>query len=554
MSIGFTALQAPHIEAALNADPGLLEDRVSLTVQLERLVYEPFRAAMSRRGRALRRILSKGPFIIVIDGLDECVNKQGVVEFIDQLLSFFKEHPTIPLRFFIASRVEEHIRARLETDVVLLGNLDTHLAHKDIQLFLRTSFQDRVMNDRVIQEYIRMHGEWPTKSVMDELTSHIGGSFVLAATIFNFIFQPATENDPSTPMDRLPLTLRMDGLDDLYTQTLTRSQHLPHFRDIISTVVLLFRPLSIVEIANLLGIEAFEVVRVLLNLQAIIHVPALDREGEVTLCHASLGEFLTTESRSGCFFVPPWFHLRLSYRYFLSDFKKCRGATYYYRHTPLFTHYSTRFAASSSSDLTIEIEWLKDCKSPHLDTPPLHAFLSSALSYSFLINPPPEQFSSTLLLYMLTESTRHLAMAVEYPDACIRFWLNRRLPIAVSMVGNQRIAFTKHTYETLQHNLQRASTAIQANFPELLTQPRPAGTDVEYTINGALWVGPIDTFNALEWIVARARCKWVELNQSPRPPLELGISQEMVRPDPNAESWAVRRPAHAFNVRFSFDG
>ncbi|RXW24569.1 hypothetical protein EST38_g1301 [Candolleomyces aberdarensis] len=549
---------APHIEAALKAYPGLLEDRVSLTIQLERLVYEPFQAAMSRRGRGLGRILAKGPFIVVIDGLDECDNKQGVMEFIDQLLEFFREHPTIPLRFFIASRVEEHIRTRLETDAVFLGDLDTHSAHKDIQLFLRASFQDKVVNDRVIQAYIREHGEWPTKSVMRELTSHIGGSFILAATIFNFIFPPAIENDsdPSTPMDRLPLTLRMNGLDDLYTQALTRSQHLPHFRDIISTVALLLRPLPIVEIANLLGVEAFEVVRVLLNLRAIIHVPGRDREGDVTLCHASLRDFLTTDRRSSCFFVPPWFLLRLSYRYFLSDFRKGRGATYYYRHTPLFTHYSNYFAASSSSDLTIEIEWFKDCKSPHLDTPPLHAFLSSALSHSFLINPPPVEFSSTLLLYMLTESTRHLAMAVEHPDARIRFWLNRRLPIVISTVRNQTIEFTKHTYESLQRNLQRASIAIQANFPELLRQPRLVGTDAEYTINGGLWVGPLDTFNALEWIVARAQRKWVELNQSPRPPLELVISQEMVRPGPddNAESWAVRRRAHAFDVRFSFDG
>ncbi|KAJ2923007.1 hypothetical protein H1R20_g14086, partial [Candolleomyces eurysporus] len=422
---------------------------------------------MSRRGRGLRQILAKGPFIIVIDGLDECDNKQGVVEFIDQLLDLFREHPTIPLRFFIASRVEEHIRTRLETDAVFLGDLDTHSAHKDIHLFLRTSFQDKVLKDRVIQEYIRKHGEWPMESVMDELTSHIGGSFILAATIFNFIFQEATENDPSTPMDRLPLTLKMNGLDDLYTQALSRSQQLPHFRDIISSVALLLRPLPIVEIANLLGIETFEVVRVLLNLQAIIHVPGLDREGEVTL--------------------------------------KGRGATYYYRHTPLFTHYSTYFAASSSSDLTIEIEWFKDCKSPHLDTPPLHAFLSSALSHSFLINPPPVQFSSTLLSYILAESTRHLAMAVEYSDARIRFWLNRRLPIVISTAGSQTIEFTKHTYETLQRNLQRASIAIQANFPELLKQPRPAGTDTEYIIKGGVWVGPLDTFDvrhsAIWWLL-----------------------------------------------------
>lgn len=469
---------APYIAAALDADPSLLNSHVSLTIQLERLVYEPFQAAIPRRARSLRRFLAQGPFIVVIDGLDECDDKEGVMEFIDQMLNFFKDHPDIPLRFFIASRVEEHIRARLETDIVLLGNLDTHSAHKDIQLYLEISFRERVMNDRVIQEYIQARGEWPTKSTMRELTKQIGGSFVLAATVFNFIFHPATDLDPSTPMDRL-LTLRMNGLDDLYKQTLTRSQHLPYFRDIISTIALLCRPLAIVEIADLLGIEAFEVVRVLINLQAIIQLPGRDREEEVTLCHASFRDFLTTTNRSGDFFVPRWFDLRLSYRYFLSDFRKSRGATYYYRHTPLFIRYSSFFAASGSPDLTIDVEWFRHCKAPHIDRPPLHAFLSSALFYSFLINPPRHaEFSSGVLLYMLTESTQHLAMAVEYPDDRTRFWLNRRLPMiaAVSTVRIQNIEFTKDTFATLQNNLQRASTGLQtnviSNFPPCLAHVR----------------------------------------------------------------------------------
>jgi hypothetical protein len=40
-------------------------------------------------------------------------------------------------------------------------------------------------------------------------------------------------------MDCLPLALAINGLDGLYGQTLLRLQHLPRFRDIISTVTLL---------------------------------------------------------------------------------------------------------------------------------------------------------------------------------------------------------------------------------------------------------------------------------------------------------------------------
>ncbi|RXW11550.1 hypothetical protein EST38_g14305, partial [Candolleomyces aberdarensis] len=204
--------------------------------------------------------LAKGPFLIVVDGLDECEDKRGVGEFIDHLLNFFEEHPAIPLRVFIASRVEQHIRACLETDGVVLGNLNSHSAQDDVEEFLQASFRTAGRKDRVIRAYVRTRGAvWPTKSDTDKLIKHIGGSFVLASTMFKNIVQPATEEDPTTPMDCLPLTLEMNGLDGLYAQTLSRSQHLPCFRDIMSTIALLEEPLSIAGISDLLGIEGFEV-------------------------------------------------------------------------------------------------------------------------------------------------------------------------------------------------------------------------------------------------------------------------------------------------------
>ncbi|RXW11843.1 hypothetical protein EST38_g14012 [Candolleomyces aberdarensis] len=223
---------APFIDVALSANPGILNDCVSLTRQLERLVYKPFQSAVNK-------VATKGPFIIVIDGLDECEDKRGAEEFIDHMLDFYEEYPDIPLRIFLAGRVEQHIRERLETDVVRLGNLDSHSARKDIERFLEASFQIAAKRDRVIRAYVRARGSWPTQLDMDKLIEHINGSFVLASTMFKYIVQPATQEDPTTPMDRLPLTLEMNGLDGLYVQALARSQHLTHFREIISTIALL---------------------------------------------------------------------------------------------------------------------------------------------------------------------------------------------------------------------------------------------------------------------------------------------------------------------------
>ncbi|KAJ2925438.1 hypothetical protein H1R20_g11655, partial [Candolleomyces eurysporus] len=470
---------ASFVEAAIDAEPGLLTQGVSLTVQLERLVYEPLQAALERG-----LVLFKGSFVIVVDGLDECEDKQGVVDFIDHMLDFFKTHPSFPLRFFIASRVEEHIRTRLSNEFVLLGDLNNYSADEDIEMFLQASFRDAATHDRVIQSYVRAHGEWPTKPVMNKLIRHINGSFVLASTIFKSIVQPATEDDPSTPMDRLPLALEINGLDSLYARKLARSQHLPHFRNIVSTVALLQRPLPIVGIADLLGIETFEVVRVLLNLQAIVHVPGTDERGDVTLSHTSLRDFLTTQRRSGCFFVPPSFHLQLSYYCFSLGFEtgdrpaRTYGWQFYRAHW-------LAFSQPKACDFIDEIERFKAqaCQSLHVNRLPYHAFLCTLFCCPFFLN--ASQISVSLS-YLLTECVEQLALAAECPDPRIRLWLEDQLPgYWANLEQGSTYQFSVHTYRALQHNLQRASTAIHANFPEILERhPRLAGMEREYTITG----------------------------------------------------------------------
>ncbi|RXW22630.1 hypothetical protein EST38_g3226 [Candolleomyces aberdarensis] len=312
---------APFIEEAVKAEPDLLGS--SVVSQLRRLVYEPFKAA-AKRGRLLKTFLLKGPFLIVIDGLDECEDRRDVEGFIDDMLEFFKKNPLVPLRFFITSRIEQHIQARLKNDQVRLENLANHCSRHDIDTFLSTCFEDEKSRNPVIKAYTDIHGEWPMRADKDQLVIHIGGSFIFACSLFKYIVDPT--NYQSTPMERLPHTLKMNpGLDTLYAQTLARSQHLPHFPEIISTLALLFEPLPIVGIAELLGIESLEVIRVLVNLQAIIHIPGTD-ELPVTLCHTSLRDFLTAESRSGCFFASPY-HLHLSYRCYIMN-SQTAGASY----------------------------------------------------------------------------------------------------------------------------------------------------------------------------------------------------------------------------------
>jgi hypothetical protein len=296
---------APFIKKAVTEE-GVLGS--SLVAQLRRLVYEPFKAATKQVG-SFKTFFK--PFLIVIDGLDECEDHQDVRDFIDDMLLFFKKNPFVPLRFFITSRVEQHIEGQLKNGQVRLEDLVNHCSRSDLEAFMHTCFEEEKRRNPVIRAYIQEHGDWPTKEDKDTLVDHIGGSFIFASALFKYIIDP-TDN-VLTPMERLPHTLNMNpGLDVLYARTLSRSQHLPYFHEVISALALLFEPLPIVGIAELLGIKSFEVVRVLVNLQAIIHIPGTD-DSPVTICHTSLRDFLTTESRSGHFFTRPSNHLHLSY-------------------------------------------------------------------------------------------------------------------------------------------------------------------------------------------------------------------------------------------------
>ncbi|RXW17646.1 hypothetical protein EST38_g8209 [Candolleomyces aberdarensis] len=306
----------PFIREAVQANPALLspdEGGISLRARMQCLVYAPFKAVVQRKKRV--RALAGGPFLMVLDGLDECDNKDEVQELIDGMLAFFNENPLIPLRGFITSRVEEHIHSRLNVPAVRLDNLVDHCSDEDIATFLYILFEDGCRRNSVVRAYVQQHGEWPTPKDRRKLVGHIGGSFIFASAVFKFIMGVNAEGShATTPMDRLPLALKMNpGLDGLYAETLSRSKDLPHFSEIISTIALLQAPLPTSGIAELLGIQTYEVVNVLVNLQAIIQVPGID-DIPVTLCHTSLRDFLTTVSRSGGFFAHPSHHVRIVLR------------------------------------------------------------------------------------------------------------------------------------------------------------------------------------------------------------------------------------------------
>ncbi|KAJ3535761.1 hypothetical protein NMY22_g6335 [Coprinellus aureogranulatus] len=271
------------IRSALYSDSSGLS-AASVRNQFQRLVYQPLEkvfmpAAGSRAVGNSKNLWALAPFIIVIDGLDECEDREEVAELIEDMLNYFKKTPNSPVRFFIASRIEEHIRSRISgQDEVLVENLHDRSSRDDITTVVWDAFRRAAENNMVIRA-LGGNGRYPLMSTGSSSTPMI--------------------HDGLTPMERFGHSLKMNpGLDGLYTTTLRRCHRIPYFGEVVFSLCLLQDGLSITGLAELLNIPSYRVIHALVPLQSIIHVPGDDRSS-VTLFHTSLRDFLSDERRSG---------------------------------------------------------------------------------------------------------------------------------------------------------------------------------------------------------------------------------------------------------------
>ncbi|KAJ7929417.1 hypothetical protein B0H13DRAFT_1538212, partial [Mycena leptocephala] len=84
-----------HISKSVESDPSLVDK--SLSIQLQKLIAEP-----------CRQNTSAHPLVIVIDGLDECEDKNSQQEILHSI-GHAVNHNHLGLQFLVASRPEPHI-------------------------------------------------------------------------------------------------------------------------------------------------------------------------------------------------------------------------------------------------------------------------------------------------------------------------------------------------------------------------------------------------------------------------------------------------------------
>jgi hypothetical protein len=271
---------------------------------------------------------------------------------------------------------------------------------------------------------------------------------------------------PSTPGPLPALRRFPQTLDALYAHILAKAQNIPHFSDIISTIAFLFEPLPIPGIAELLGVTVSEVAEVLDHLREVFDSPRRWSDETdtllVTFRHASLLDFLTTESRSGPFYVPPSFHRFLSYRYLILWFELSSEGFSPTRMNPFRwsqSHLDKYQAAISAEDI-VQVTRVSSQNFPS------HVFFTTAI-FSCELFGVRNHISPGHELEILTKCMELLALALENVFQPV-VWMHKtfqslkfpELTLA-AMAEDLTFNLDQEQVARLQNHLRRIETAIR---------------------------------------------------------------------------------------------
>jgi hypothetical protein len=261
--------------------------------------------------RPLSRLHEPGPFIIVIDALDECDNDDDV-QIIVRLLAEAQSLDKIRLRVFLTSRPEVPIRDVLGqiTDAehrdFVLHDISPSIVDQDIRVFLETELQP------VGQRWLSC-ASWPGTLTIIQLVHSASGLFIWAATACHFVRDGKrfaakrleailctdgnTVAAPEKHLNQIYMTVLKSSASADYTNE-EREEHFNMLRYVLGSVVVLFSPLSACCVNALLQVAEEVVCQTLEDLHAILNIPDTSTQ-PLRLHHPSFRDFLLSKERCG---------------------------------------------------------------------------------------------------------------------------------------------------------------------------------------------------------------------------------------------------------------
>jgi len=272
-------------------------ERESLCSQMEKLIVGPLKA-------------TNIPTLIIIDALDECKDEEPASAILSILSRYVNEIPAA--KFFITGRPEAPIRSgfRLKslvpiTEVLKLHEVKPETVDNDIRRFFQTKLANLAEN----RSDCDSTADWPSLSDIEILCKKAAGFFIYASTVVKFI-----NSRTDSPTRRLSLITSLpqstieegrSGIDQLYIKVLEQafcdvhpdnSQDYFHFQAVVGVVLLIFNPLSIKALAELLGCDTYHIHSTIRSLHSLLLIPD-NTEDPIRIFHKSFPDFLLDSDR-----------------------------------------------------------------------------------------------------------------------------------------------------------------------------------------------------------------------------------------------------------------
>ena len=263
----------------------------SLCSQMEKLIVGPLKATGI-------------PTLIIIDALDECKDGEPASAILSILSRCVDKIPKA--KFFITGRPEAPIRSgfRLKsllpiTEVLKLHEVKPETVDNDIKQFFQTKLADLVEHRSDCDST-----NWPSSSDIEILCRKAAGFFIYASTVVKFI-----DSELGLPTESLALITSLpqstaeegrSGVDQLYTEVLQQafhtlrtdsSQQYLRFQTVVGTILLIFNPLSIKGLSELLGCGIQHIRNTIRSLHSLLLVPE-STEYPIHVFHKSFPDFL----------------------------------------------------------------------------------------------------------------------------------------------------------------------------------------------------------------------------------------------------------------------
>ncbi|KAF8957412.1 hypothetical protein BDZ97DRAFT_1924663 [Flammula alnicola] len=294
-----------HISTALLSNRFIFD--LGLDAQIYKLIVTPL-AQLSDSSS-----IPVLPKVIIIDGLDECHNKDAQNAIVNAFVAALaRMNHNFPHKLLIASRPEQNIQSAFgDRDLApFLRQLpldDSWKPDNDIRTFLVDNLA-KIRDTHPLRNIIPL--DWPAPCDIDKLVEKSSGQFIYAATVSKYIISPRQHPVESlrtiVELVKDPKNRPYAELDALYTYIFASAEDSDlvlqilrvHLIPVVTPVVNL--PTNEIHfIRRLLNLGEGNVELALTDLSSIVEI----ERSQFKFLHASLPDFLLDATRSGRFYA-----------------------------------------------------------------------------------------------------------------------------------------------------------------------------------------------------------------------------------------------------------